>query len=138
MREELTLAEFSPSTEKRHGTKKLSRRDDQQRFRDYLLPALGKRKLSAIDRAMVARMLSDADKAGKSADCPSDSGAGIEHALQSRGGGYLDANPAQSVKVSGSTVKRDRFLQPDELARFFEAVVAEPNETIRDLIRWRC
>ena len=48
--------------------------------------------------------------------------------------GYLDANPAQSVKVSGSTVKRDRFLQPDELARFFEAVVAEPNETIRDLI----
>ena len=67
MREELTLAEFFHRVRKGHGTKKLSWRDDQQRFRDYLLPALGKRKLSAIDRAMVARMLSDADKAGKSA-----------------------------------------------------------------------
>lgn len=135
LREEPTLAEFFTEYGERHGNKKLSWRDDQQRFRDYLLPALGKRKLSAIDRAMVARMLSDAEKAGKSAGTVRQIRALVSNMLSKAvEWGYLDANPAQSVKVSGSTVKRDRFLQPDELARFFEAVIAEPSETIRDLI----
>ena len=135
LREEPTLAEFFNEYGDRHGNKKLSWRDDQQRFRDYLLPALGKRKLSGIDRAMIARMLSDAEKAGKSAGTVRQIRALASNMLSKAvEWGYLDANPAQSVKVSGSTVKRDRFLQPDELARFFEAVVAEPNDIIRDLI----
>ena len=135
LREEPTLAEFFSEYGDRHGNKKLSWRDDQQRFRDYLLPALGKRKLSGIDRAMIARMLSDAEKAGKSAGTVRQIRALASNMLSKAvEWGYLDANPAQSVKVSGSTVKRDRFLQPDELARFFEAVVAEPNDIIRDLI----
>ena len=135
LREEPTLAEFFNEYGDRHGNKKLSWRDDQQRFRDYLLPALGKRKLSGIDRAMIARMLSDAEKAGKSAGTVRQIRALVSNMLSKAvEWGYLDANPAQSVKVSGSTVKRDRFLQPDELARFFEAVIAEPSETIRDLI----
>jgi integrase len=135
LREEPTLAEFFNEYGDRHGSKKLSWRDDQQRFRDYLLPALGKRKLSSIDRAMIARVLSDAEKAGKSTGTVRQIRALSSNMLSKAvEWGYLDANPAQSVKVSGSTVKRDRFLQPDELARFFEAVVAEPNDIIRDLI----
>lgn len=135
LREEPTLAEFFNEYGDRHGNKKLSWRDDQQRFRDYLLPALGKRKLSSIDRAMIARVLSDAEKAGKSTGTVRQIRALASNMLSKAvEWGYLDANPAQSVKVSGSTVKRDRFLQPDELARFFEAVVSEPNDIIRDLI----
>ena len=93
----------------RHGNKKLSWRDDQQRFRDYLLPALGKRKLSGIDRAMIARMLSDAEKAGKSAGTVRQIRALASNMLSKAvEWGYLDANPAQSVKVSGS----DREARP--------------------------
>ena len=50
-----------------------------------------KRKLSAIDRAMVG-MLSDASKGREvGRDCASDSGAGVEHALKAVEWGYLDA-----------------------------------------------
>ena len=42
-------------------------------------------------------------------------------------------NPAQYVKLFKEE-KRDRFLQADEAPRFFRALAAEPNETIRDYI----
>ena len=135
LREEWTLAEFFTEYGKRHGSKKLSWRDDQQRFRDYLLPALGKRKLSAINKAMLTRVLSDAERDGKSVGTVRQIRA-LASVLFSKAvdWGYLSASPAIDLKVSGKSVTRDRFLQPDELARFFEAVVAEPSETIRDLI----
>ena len=135
LRGEPTLAEFFSEYGDRHGSKKLSWRDDQQRFRDYLLPALGKRKLSAINKPMLSRVLSDAERAGKSAGTVRQIRA-LASALFSKAvdWGYLTASPAIDLKVSGKSVTRDRFLQPDELARFFEAVVAEPNDIIRDLI----
>ena len=43
------------------------------------------------------------------------------------------ANPAQRI-TQFKEVSRERFLQPDELKSFFESVVAEKNETIRDYI----
>lgn len=43
------------------------------------------------------------------------------------------SNPAQRIKQY-KEVSRDRFLQPDELQSFFEAVADEENETIRDYI----
>lgn len=48
-------------------------------------------------------------------------------------GMYELANPAQRV-TQFKEVSRDRFLQPDELQRFFKAVADEENETIRDYI----
>jgi integrase len=48
--------------------------------------------------------------------------------------GYLETNPAQGVKISGKKVKRDRFLQTDELPRFFAALAEEPSDTMRDFI----
>ena len=47
--------------------------------------------------------------------------------------GFLDYNPAQGVKVAGKKVSRDRFLQADELPRFF-AAVAEEEPAMRDFI----
>lgn len=45
--------------------------------------------------------------------------------------GWTGVNPAVGVKKFKEK-RRDRFLQPDELPRFFEALANEPNETARD------
>lgn len=132
---EPTLAEFFTEYGARHGEKKRAWRDDQQRFRDYLQRPLGHRKLSEIVRDMIARVLSDAEKAGKAV-------ATVRNIRALASGvfakavewGYLDANPAQGVTVAGKKVSRDRFLQPDELPRFFEALAEEPNEVMRDFV----
>ncbi len=42
-------------------------------------------------------------------------------------------NPAGGFKLFKET-SRDRFLQPDELPRFFKALADEPNGTIRDFV----
>lgn len=42
-------------------------------------------------------------------------------------------NPAPGIKLFPEH-SRERFLQPDELPRFFQSVADEPNETIRDYV----
>lgn len=132
---EPTLTEFFSEYGTRHGEKLAVWRDMQQRFRDYLQKSLGDRKLTKITRAMIARALSDVEKAGKAAAT-----VRLVRALASGifgkaiEWGYLENNPAQGVKVAGRVVSRDRFLQADELPRFFQSVAEEPNETLRDYI----
>lgn len=132
---EATLAEFFTEYGSRHGEKKRAWRDDQQRFRDYLAKPLGSRKLSEIAREQIARVLSDAEKAGKSVATVRNVRALASGILaKAVDWGYLNANPVQGVKVSGRKVSRDRFLQADELPRFFAALADEPNVTLRDFI----
>lgn len=127
-----TLAEFFKEYGKRHGAKKKSWRDDQQRYRDYLETPLGNRKLSAITRESIGRILSDMERDGKS-------GASVNNVRALASGifgkaiewSYLTVNPVKGIKTR-KTNKRDRFLQAHELPRFFAAVGQEPNETIRD------
>ncbi len=42
-------------------------------------------------------------------------------------------NPARGIQLFKEK-SRDRFLQPDELPRFFQALADEPNDTIRDFV----
>ncbi|MBI4293645.1 MAG: tyrosine-type recombinase/integrase [Betaproteobacteria bacterium] len=42
-------------------------------------------------------------------------------------------NPAKGIQLFPEA-SRERFLQPDELPRFFKALADEPNETIRDYL----
>ncbi len=132
---EPTLTEFFAEYGTRHGEKKRSWRDDQQRFRDYLQKPLGDKKLTTITRADVARVISGAEKAGKAAATVRQIRA-LASGLFSKAieWGYLDANPAHGVKVAGRVVTRDRFLQPDELPRFFAALAEEPSIAMRDFI----
>ena len=131
---EPTLTEFFAEYSTRHGEKKRAWAADQQRFRDYLQKPMGNCKLSEIDRAMIAKVLSGAEKAGKSV-------ATVRNIRALASGvfgkavewGFLDYNPAQGVKVAGKKVSRDRFLQADELPRFFSAV-AEEEPAMRDFI----
>lgn len=46
---------------------------------------------------------------------------------------FKGANPCKGLSKHESQ-QRDRFIQSDELSRFFEAVAGEPNESIRDYI----
>ncbi|WP_018989147.1 tyrosine-type recombinase/integrase [Aromatoleum toluclasticum] len=132
---EPTLSEFFAEYGARHGEKKRAWAADVQRFRDYLQKPMGGHKLTAITRDMIARVLSGAEKGGKSvatvrnirALASGVFGKAIEW-------GYLETNPAQGVKVAGKKVSRDRFLQADELPRFFAAVADEPNDIMRDFI----
>jgi integrase len=44
---------------------------------------------------------------------------------------WIGTNPAARIKRFAEN-ERDRFLQPDELPRFFESLNQEPDETVRD------
>ena len=135
LREELTLTDFFAEYGAKHGAKKRAWSADQQRFRDYLQGPLGKHKLSAITRPMIAKALSDAEKAGKAVATVRNIRALASGMLgKAVEWGYLDTNPAHGVKVAGRKVSRDRFLQADELPRFFAAVAEEPNGTMRDFV----
>ncbi len=52
-------------------------------------------------------------------------------ALDPKRGYFTGVNPASRHKPFPAP-SRERFLQPDELKPFFEALAAEPNETMRD------
>ena len=135
LRSEPTINAFFKEYGERHGSKKLSWRDDQQRFRDYISPAIGKHKLSKVDRAMLNDMLNDAERAGKSVSTVRQIRA-LATIMFSKAvdWGYLDHSPADKLKVSGAITKRERFLQPGELSRFFAALAEEPDATMRDYI----
>jgi integrase len=127
-----TFAEFFMEYGERHGKRKRTWRDDQQRYRDYLDKPLGVRKLDAVTREMVGRILSNMEREGKA-------GATVNNVRALVSGifskaiewSYVSVNPVQGIKTR-KTNKRDRFLQADELPRFFAAVAEEPNDTIRD------
>ena len=131
---EPTLAAFFEEYGERHGQKKRAWRDDQQRYRDYLAKPLGARKVSAINKEMIGRILSDMERDGKAgatvnnvrALASSIFGKAIEWS-------YLTTTPVKGIKTRESNT-RDRFLQADELPRFFLAVGEEPNELIRDYV----
>jgi integrase len=135
LKAEPTLSEFFTEFGDRHGTNKKSWADDKQRFSGYLEPSLGGRKLSAITRADLAKVLSAAEKAGKSTGTVRQIKALASIILtKAIEWGYLDTNPANGVKISGKKVTRDRFLQPNEMPQFFEALAEEPSLLMRDFI----
>jgi integrase len=89
------------------------------------------RKISSIEKAEVERLHA---KVGK------DSGLYQANRLLERirsifnkaaDWGWDGANPATGIKKYREK-SRDRFLQPEELPRFFEALANEPNEAARD------
>lgn len=134
LKAEPTLDEFFEEYGERHGRKKATWRDDQQRFRDYLAAPLGKTKLSEVTRESVGRILSKMDRAGKA-------GATVNQVRALISGmfnkaiewSYVAHNPVQGIKLR-PTVKRDRFLQTNELPRFLNALLAEGNHIIRDYL----
>ncbi len=131
---ELTFSELFTEYVERHAKpKKKTWQEDQAQFRIYLEKPLGKKKLSAIDRRSIARIHSEITKAGYAPTANR-----VKALISSVYGwaisvGLWESNPTTGIK-SNSENQRDRFLQSDELPRFFKALSEEPNETIRDYV----
>ncbi len=107
--------------------------DDESQFNSYLAKPLGKKRLTTIDRPSIATIHSAITKEGYATTAnrvkaliSSIFGWGIS-------AGLCEANPALGIRQNRE-YSRDRFLQGDELPRFFQALAEEENETIRDYI----
>ena len=130
---EMTFTELFIEYGEKHGSQKLTWKDDQQRYDKYLTSTLGKKKLSEINRAAIREIIESADAAGKAAGTQRQIKALISAVLgKAVEWDLLPFNPASGVKVSGYVTKRERFLRSDELPRFFQALKNEPSIVMRD------
>lgn len=130
---ELTFGELFKEYGERHGSKKRSWKTDQSLFANHL-QSLASKKVSSISKADVSRILSDLDKEGKAGATVNNVRALISSVYgRAIEWGRADLNPVSGIKTRAK-VKRDRFLQSDELPRFFQSLAQEPNETLRDYI----
>jgi len=132
-KQEPTFREMFKEYGERHGIKKRSWTTDQSLYANHL-QSLAPRKLTNISRAMISRILSDLEREGK-AGATINNVRALVSTIYGRAieWGHATANPVTGIRTR-TKVKRDRFLQADELPRFFQSVAAEPNETLRDYI----
>lgn len=132
-REELTFSELFQEYGERHGLRKRSWATDQSLYSNHLL-GLASLKITAITREAISRILSKMEKAGLAGSTINGVRA-LVSSIYSKAieWGYTTTNPVLGIKTR-KTVERDRFLQADELPRFFQSLAAESNEILRDFI----
>ena len=129
---ELTFTKLFELYLERHAkSNKRTWQEDQTKFDMHIKSAIGNRKLSTITRREIAGIHSELSQASK----PTTANRVLALISSVFGwaakSGLWDDNPAKGV-VRNRETSRDRFLQRDELPRFYAAVMSEPNETIRD------
>lgn len=132
-KKELTFAELFKEYGERHGNKKKSWATDQSLYSNHL-ESLGTLKITAVKRETISRLMTDLEKK----DLAGATQNNIRALVSSIYGraiewGYATANPVIGVKTRPK-VKRDRFLQADELPRFFQSLAVESNDVFRDYI----
>jgi len=131
IRNEMTLKELFIQFGEYHGQQKKTWAEMQRIFNVYLKP-FHFRKISAINRLDVTAL----HKSVAHSHGPFIANRVVEllSSMFNRAAewGWQGSNPAK-VPAFKET-KRERFLLPEEVAAFFNAVNAEPNETIRDFI----
>ena len=131
---ELTFSElFSEYLERHSKLNKKTWAEDESKYETYLSKSLGKKKLSEVDRASIATIHSSITRAGHAVT------ANRVKALVSSVFGWAisvglwQTNPALGIKLNREH-SRDRFIQGDELPKFFKALAEEENDTIRDYV----
>jgi len=131
---ELTFSELFEQYIERHSKpNKRTWLEDQQKYDQYLAKPLGKKKLSIIVRKDAADIHSSITSAGHPTTAnrvlaliSSVFGRAIEW-------GLVESNPIKGIRRNNEK-SRDRFLQSDELPRFFKSVAEEPNTSVRDIL----
>lgn len=131
IRDEMTFgALFAEYMEKYSKVRKRSWAYDEREVNKFL-PHWFNRKISAIEKADVERLHAKIGRVN---------GIYAANRLLERiraiynkaiGWGWKGDNPANGIQKFREK-SRDRFLQPDELPRFFQALTNEPNEAARD------
>jgi len=131
---ELTFNDlFSEYLERHSKPNKKTWMDDESQFNNYLAKPLGRKKLSTINRARIAAIHSDITKQGYATTANR-----VKALISSIFGwaisaGLCQTNPALGIRLNRE-YSRDRFIQGDELPKFFQALADEKNITIRDYI----
>jgi integrase len=129
---ELTFSELFAEYLERHSKRnKRTWTEDVSKFKIYLEKPLGSKKLSTIDRASIAAIHSSITKSGHSITANR-----VKALISSVFGwaistGLWHTNPAIGIKLNKEH-SRDRFIQGDELPKFFQALADEQNRTMRD------
>lgn len=134
LKSELLFSDLFEEYLERHSKpKKKTWTEDQEKYKNHIEKPLGKRKLSEIDRAAISLIHSNiTTRSGPIA-------ANRILALISSvfgwaiSAGLWENNSAIGIKRNKEK-SRDRFIQSDELPRFFQALSEEPNGTVRDYI----
>jgi len=131
IREEMTLTElFNLYMEMHAKPYKKSWREDENNFRRYLR-RWGNRKLSQIGKQDIQKLHSKIGKdKGKYA---ANRTLSLLQTVFNRAidWGWNYQNPADGIKKF-KEISRDRFLESNELPKFFAALAKEPNHTARD------
>lgn len=129
---EPTLGELFSDYLHRHSRKKKKTwQEDQRMFDKHVAPALGNRKLSALSRRDFSTLHANISR---TVPVQANRVLGLCSSLFSwakEGELWEGTNPASGIKKNREQ-QRDRFLQPSELPRFFQALAAEPSDTVRD------
>lgn len=124
---------FSEYIERHSKPNKKTWTEDVEKYKNHVSGKIGKLKLSSIDRSSIAMIHSSVTKHG------SPIAANRVLALISSvfgwaiSAGLWEKNPALGIRRNKEN-SRDRFIQGDELPKFFQAVADEPNETVRDYV----
>jgi len=129
---ELTFSNLFEEYLERHS--KLNKKtwaEDKSKFDTYLAKPLGNKKLSAIDRSSIATIHSRITRNGHPVTANR-----VKALISSIFGwaisaGLWQTNPALGIRLNREH-SRDRFLQGDELPKFFQALADEENDIMRD------
>lgn len=131
---ELTFIELFDEYLQRHSKpNKKTWDEDVEKFQNHIEKPIGRMKLSSISRTEIALIHSNISKKRHF------TAANRTLALISSiygwaiSAGLWNSNPALGIRRNKEK-SRDRFIQGDELPRFFEAVAKEENEAIRDYV----
>lgn len=132
LRGEPTFGDLFADYMKRHSIpKKRTWREDQRNYDRHLAPTLGKRKLSSLARKDFAQVHSSISKTAPAHANKVLALCSVVFTWAIGAGAWDGQNPAAGIKKN-KIRSRDRFLQHHELPRFFQALAAEPSDTVRD------
>lgn len=132
LRAELTFSSIFDLYLTRYATvHKKTGQQDAQRYKQYLAKPLGKKKISAITREDIANIHSYITMAGH--PTVANRVLALLSVVFNRAieWGFTDTNPCTNIRRN-KEISRDRFLQTEELPKFFAALEAETNHTARD------
>ena len=131
-RQEMTFGDLFAMYLERHAKqRKRTWREDQRYYDRHLANTLGRKKLSTITKRDISLLHANIGKTRQThanrvlALISSVFGRAVEYGL------WEELNPCQGIKRFKEQ-SRDRFLSADELARFFQTLELEPNDTARD------
>jgi integrase len=129
-RDEMTFSELEDTYIERHAKLHKKTWEEDQRMYTKHLSHWSNRKLSEIQRKDVQRLHT---KIGQKAPYAANRVLALLQTMFNRAAdwGYNKPNPAKGIKKFKEK-SRERFLEADELPRFFKSLAEEPNHTARD------